>query len=198
MLLFLFSIVCSLNAALYDRGSCLIYDDVLNITWLNDANYAMTSGYDADGLMDWSDATAWAEQLEYGGFTDWRLPHALPTNGKSYDVSGFSPPGSKDKGYSVSAPGSLYAGSTQAEMAHLYHNSLGNLSRVAPDGSYPQPGYGLQNTGPFINLQPYDYWTSSDYSGLMTNGFQHFDEPEVIFKSYRNWFFNFRLFFRSA
>jgi len=29
----------------------MIYDDVLNITWLQDADYAQTSGYDPDGLM---------------------------------------------------------------------------------------------------------------------------------------------------
>ena len=41
----------SSHAALYDRGNGLIYDDVLNITWLQDANYAQTSGYDSDGRM---------------------------------------------------------------------------------------------------------------------------------------------------
>jgi hypothetical protein len=30
------------NALLFDRGNGLIYDDVLNITWLQDANYAAT------------------------------------------------------------------------------------------------------------------------------------------------------------
>ena len=43
------------NAALVDRGGGLIYDTDLNITWLADANYAYTSGYDTqdatDGLM---------------------------------------------------------------------------------------------------------------------------------------------------
>ena len=39
------------QAALFDRGGGLIYDDVLNVTWLQDANYAKTSGYDADGDM---------------------------------------------------------------------------------------------------------------------------------------------------
>jgi len=43
------------QATLIDRGGGLIYDDVLNITWLQDANYAMTSGYDADGRMNWAD-----------------------------------------------------------------------------------------------------------------------------------------------
>ena len=36
--------VSGVYAALHDRGSGLIYDDVLNITWLQDANYAKTSG----------------------------------------------------------------------------------------------------------------------------------------------------------
>ena len=44
-------ITLSANAALYDRGNGLIYDDVLDITWLQDANHAKTSGYDRDGRM---------------------------------------------------------------------------------------------------------------------------------------------------
>ena len=86
----IFSFCISLNtfAALYDRGSGLIYDDVLDITWLQDANYAQTSGYDVqditwlqtinqaddiNGRMTWSEANSWAAQLEYGGYDDWRL-----------------------------------------------------------------------------------------------------------------------------
>jgi hypothetical protein len=66
-------------AELHDRGGGLIYDDVLDVTWLQDANYAYTSGYtsglhDDDGEMTWYEAMEWAEQLEYGGFDDWRLP----------------------------------------------------------------------------------------------------------------------------
>ena len=32
------------EAALYDRGNGMIYDDVLRITWLQDANYARHPG----------------------------------------------------------------------------------------------------------------------------------------------------------
>ncbi len=42
------------------------YDTVLDITWLADANYAQTSGYDADGMMDY--------RLASLGFSNWRLP----------------------------------------------------------------------------------------------------------------------------
>ena len=52
----IFLLLCSSQAfgALYDRGDGLIYDDVLDITWLQDANYALTSGFDIDGRMTWS------------------------------------------------------------------------------------------------------------------------------------------------
>jgi hypothetical protein len=49
LLVFAFSTIAS--ATLWDRGGGLIYDDFLKITWLQDANYAKTSGYDSDGIM---------------------------------------------------------------------------------------------------------------------------------------------------
>jgi hypothetical protein len=66
------------NASLIPRaGGTMLYDDDRNITWLADANYAKTSGYDADGLMNWNDALSWAANLNYGGYGDWRLPKTL-------------------------------------------------------------------------------------------------------------------------
>lgn len=47
------------QASLFSRaGGTMIYDDVLGITWLKDANYAQTSGFDADGRMNWETAVA--------------------------------------------------------------------------------------------------------------------------------------------
>ena len=69
------------HAAFIDRGGGMIYDDALDITWLQDFNYAMTSGYDADGLMTWDAASAWAASLNVGGYEGWRLPtHAGSEN----------------------------------------------------------------------------------------------------------------------
>ena len=45
------------NAALIDRGTGMIYDTDQDITWLQDADYAATSGYDSDGQMNWFEAT---------------------------------------------------------------------------------------------------------------------------------------------
>lgn len=70
------------HAALYDRGGGLIYDDALDVTWLQDANYAMTSGYDSDGLMSWEQASSWATGLVISGYGDWRLPEYV--YGQSY------------------------------------------------------------------------------------------------------------------
>ena len=73
-LIFFLFLSFNATAALYDRGNGLIYDDVLDITWLADANYAQTSGYDADGRMDWQASFNWVDGLSLGGFSDWRLP----------------------------------------------------------------------------------------------------------------------------
>ena len=79
----LFFTSSNLFAALIDNGSGLIYDSDQDITWLSDANFAMTSGYDIDGMMTHSEAKTWVGNLIYAGFSDWRLPSAgeSPTSG---------------------------------------------------------------------------------------------------------------------
>lgn len=76
--------IFSAHAALVDRGGGLIYDTVLQITFLQDANYANTTDYvnsDGDGRMQWAEAVAWADNLVYQGYSDWRLPNALNDRG---------------------------------------------------------------------------------------------------------------------
>ncbi|MDH4028435.1 MAG: DUF1566 domain-containing protein [Nitrospirota bacterium] len=55
------------NAELLDRGGGLIYDDALDITWLQNANYP-------GNTMTWLEADDWAASLVFQGFDDWRLP----------------------------------------------------------------------------------------------------------------------------
>ena len=79
MIALVLGLVGSANATLWDRGGGLIYDDVLNLSWLQNANYGAGSIYDngdsnTDGKMTWANAVAWANQLVYGGYEDWRLP----------------------------------------------------------------------------------------------------------------------------
>ncbi|MFI3199711.1 MAG: DUF1566 domain-containing protein [Methylococcaceae bacterium] len=65
------------QAALFDRGSGMIYDSTLDITWAADANLAQTLGISADGKMTWDGAvnlTSELNKLDLGGHSDWRLP----------------------------------------------------------------------------------------------------------------------------
>ncbi len=90
------------QAALFSRGGgTMVYDDVLNITWLADANYAQTSGHDADGRMNWDAAVAWADGLSFGGKNDWRLPGSTGAT----ICSGFN--------------------CTDSEYSHMFYNNLG-------------------------------------------------------------------------
>lgn len=161
------------QAALYDRGGGLIYDDVLNVTWLQDANYAKTSGYDADGKMNWTAATAWAANLSYYDsvrnitYSDWRLPTMVDTGtaGCNYANSGT------DCGFNVQT----VSGSTvYSEMAHMYFNNLGLKSYYSPTGAY-QADFGIFGNGTYNgvntssngqsdvglidNLQAFVYWS---------------------------------------
>ena len=168
------------NAVLWDRGGGLIYDDVLDVTWLQDVTYSKTSGYDADGKMTWSDAVNWADSLEFYDsvrsvtWTDWRLPETLPVNGSFYNFDATED-GSTDFGYNISAPGSAYPGSTGSEMAYMWYNNLGNKSYHDINGNYPQEGWksipnstfvdGNGNEVSFNNLEPVgDYWSGTEYT----------------------------------
>jgi len=72
------------QATLFDRGSGLIYDSALDITWLADANLAASQGADAnnDGLLRQQEALDWAANLVIFdsvrgiNLSNWRLPTA--------------------------------------------------------------------------------------------------------------------------
>ena len=155
------------QAKLIDRGGGLIYDTDLDITWLYDVNYVNTTGYDdmlygfnTNGSLSWADAVTWAKNLEYRDtvrdvtWDDWRLPKRLPVNPLGYNLN-FSLDGSTDWGYNVTSPNS--------EMAYMYYVNLGNLGYFDKSGTGPQSEWGLQNTGPFVNLQPIYNWSGTDY-----------------------------------
>jgi hypothetical protein len=126
------------SASLINRGGGLIYDTVLDITWLQDANYAQTSGFDADGLMTWANAVAWADQLVFGGFDDWRLPLTPQPDPSCDSQASFT--GSPDQGSGL--------GCTGSEMGHLF-----NVDGISPG-----------SPGPFTNVQLDDYWSGSEFA----------------------------------
>ena len=198
------------QAALYDRGNGLIYDSVLNVTWLQDVGYAATSGYDGDGLFNWDDAQTWVNQLDYNGISGWRLPTLGPVNGTAFNPN-FSTNGSTDYGYNISYPGrtnpfdqaSVSAGFTGNELAYMFYVDLGNLATIKVDGSARTGTYkvdfGLANTSfvdgtsgqteAFKNLSvvgDVSLWTGLPGSSIYTfsfnaSGFSDFSNKDQLF-----------------
>lgn len=157
------------QATLIDRGGGLIYDDVLDITWLQDANYAKTSGYDTDGLMTQASAVAWADALSYydsvrNVFIDgWRLPTIIDTGNVGCQTTNSG----TDCGYNVQTYDSV-TDTVYSEMAYMYYVNLGNKALYDSSGTYQGASAGLvddllnpNDESLFTNLQSYYYWSDS-------------------------------------
>ena len=167
------------QATLFDRGGGLLYDDVLKVSWLQDANYARTSGYDDDGLMNWADANAWATNLVYHDsvrgvdWSDWRLARNSPV-GSNWNY-GYSADGSTDYGYNIT--------SLNSELAYMYHVNLGLKSYFSPVGTY-QPDFGIFTNGTeggqtdvagVKNLRSAAYWSATVYAPNLSRDAWMFD-----------------------
>jgi hypothetical protein len=53
----------TIKALLARLDDQIYYGTTPNITWLADANYSQTSGYDADGKMTWDQFQTWGGTL---------------------------------------------------------------------------------------------------------------------------------------
>lgn len=142
------------EATLFDRGNGLIYDDHLDITWLQDANI--------NGQMTWDAAVAWADTLVYEGYDDWRLPTTVDGIWElGYD-------GTTTAGYNI----------TTSEMGYMFYENLGNLGKYDTNGTL-QSGSGLTNVDfidgttaeirSFENLQAINYWSGTQYAANPEN-----------------------------
>ena len=138
---------------IYNYGPGFVYDTVCDITWLMNANYVETTGYDdllygsdTGGKLTWHDAVEWASNLTIHDtvnnivWDNFRLP-------------------SFDGNYGSHADG------IGSEFAHLYYTELGNL-----DNSIE----GMDKQGPFINIIEQIYWSgithnlNTNYAGIFT------------------------------
>lgn len=158
-LLLVFGLSVSAQATLTTIGTAtygssdynLIYDDDLGITWLDYSN----------SLDIWQNQVDWAAGLNTAGVLtynlnpgvtvswtgDWRLPSTVD----GLYVRGYD--GTTTAGYNIAS----------SEMGHLYYTELGNLGYYDTSGNY-QPGWGLNNTGDFLNLQLDFYWSGTEYT----------------------------------
>jgi hypothetical protein len=115
------------EAALIDRGGGLIYDTDLNVTWLQDANYAFSSGYGYSkwlgGMLDtFAELPNFISNLSYYDsvrnvtWDDWRLPSSGKVACDGYNC-------------------------TTSELGHLYYTELNNPA-----------GGPIVDSGPFFNI----------------------------------------------
>ena len=110
-------------AGLIDRGSGLIYDDVLDITWMQNANFI---GFNASWNVITNEAANVTFPL-FAGFDDWRLPTVtLP-----------------DPGCEATPNLGIGFGCTLSEMGHMFYVNFGGTDGQDLTG----------NQGPFINIQ---------------------------------------------
>ena len=129
------------QAALVNRGGGLIYDTTRDITWLADMNYAQTS-------MTWAAATAWADNLVYSGFDDWRLPTLNPVDASC--TGGFG------VGLGYDCTGSELSGLFVTELGY---NNDGFGVHITSDDTTEQ----IANLALFSNVQT-GYWSGTDYA----------------------------------
>ena len=160
----------NVNAALLERlNGVAYYDTEANLTWLADANYAMTSGYDSDGYMDWVTANTWASSLTISGVSDWRLPTT-----QFLDSSCSNQTATQSWGY----------GCTSSEMGNLFYNVLGGDLYTSIDTTH-NDNYDL-----FTNIltdSGYTYWSSTQYDSYRAWTFD-FDNGHQGYTSFPNVF----------
>ncbi|MHB8472649.1 MAG: Lcl domain-containing protein [Gammaproteobacteria bacterium] len=124
-------------AALESRlGGLALYDTDLNLTWLANGN--------ANGLMDWSTANAWASGLTVSGVSGWRLPTTLQP-----DATCGGQSGSASYGYNC----------TGSEMGHLFYNELGGVARQDITTTH-NANYNLFHG----NVESAVYWSGTEHA----------------------------------
>lgn len=133
------------------------YDTTLDISWYANPNAFFGTHASVRTAVD---------GLSVGAASNWRLTHALPVNGSSYDF-GFSNNGSTDLGYA--APGTGWG--LASELGHLYYVTLGlqgycTADSAAPGGCALNPGFSMPaavaDLGPFMGLNLLSSYLSNE------------------------------------
>lgn len=155
------------------------YDNVANLTWLADANYAKTSGYaaananwlsgsstttntiTAGGWMGWAAANTWAANLTVDGVGGWRLPTTLEPDASCSNV------------YKTDGSLSYQTGCTGSEMGNLYSNVLGGVAKddltTTHNANYNLfSNVNVSNVN--VGVDGFDlFWSATEYAPDTTN-----------------------------
>jgi hypothetical protein len=135
------------------------YDKTLNLTWLADAAYIRSNRPTANSSMAWEAASAWAQSLDVGGFSGWRLPTMVLTTGCISTAAGGTDCGAN---VNIFDPAT---GLVASEIAHLWYVTLANKAYAEPITGLSTPrGWGLKNTAGFQNWTDATVLWGSEYS----------------------------------
>jgi hypothetical protein len=163
-----FLLVTNSKAALTDLGGGLVYDDTLDVTWLQDGLYIQNT-YFSDGIraVSWTEAKDTVSAMTYAGVNGWRLPHM----GTSYDN-----PDNLD----------AYDSSVTNELGNLFYSTLGLEGYHDPlnEGQLPwDPDTVAIPTSALAD----EFFPSLNYLGIWT------DTPVVLDGEESNfaWYFHF-------
>ena len=58
-----------------DNGDGTVTDKATGLMWIKVDSGNLKAGKNRDGKLNWQEALDWAENLEYAGYSDWRLPN---------------------------------------------------------------------------------------------------------------------------
>jgi len=109
------------EATLVDNSDGTITDTDLGIMWTQ--NVHMTGS----GSLTWTQADAWAENLVFAGYDNWRLP-------------GGTPPDDDPSGEAITSTGrTYYYGKINSELGHLFYVELGGSAGLAIDTVFSGP-----------------------------------------------------------
>lgn len=161
------------HATLIDRGGGLLYDTVLDVTWLQDANYATTSGFDADGRLGIYSARQWVDDLEYYDsnnnitYDDWRLPTRLEDD-LPFHFGWWVLGGAIDPTPTVGP---------HTELSYMYYVNLGLNGYLDTHGAWAtnfgvhgDSTFGGQNNVELVqNLQGGEYWLGFSMADVSNN-----------------------------
>ncbi|WP_281561122.1 PEP-CTERM sorting domain-containing protein [Thalassomonas sp. RHCl1] len=177
----LFTVVNQAHAALLERTIVVdggpnvdaYYDDVLDITWLKNANFMETTDWDGNDetFRNWADAKTWVAQLSIGEYDDWRLPSVQPLDA----IDGFdyyqTLDGSTDVGYNST--------SEMHELAYMFYANLGLESRINSNNTwnsrwvdYNFYEVNTQSLGNRIDIDSFysaQYWYDEEYEAKAGN-----------------------------
>jgi hypothetical protein len=174
------------NAALTTIGTATYQGNEYNLIYMDDGPFGPITWLDyTKGRDTWQNQVNWASGLgsqltvtlnpgyttSVDWSTGWRLPEVDESQANLYGPWPNDPDVGSGDSFGWGGPdGNGYHdyqygfNMVNSEMGQLFDEELGNKGPYATDGTVPQPGWGLNNTGDFDNLRSDDYYSGTTFS----------------------------------